>query len=76
MAQLTVVRCRCQSDAVEVLIRAISPEVTLNGVHLQVAEARSNLVLNVNALVVAHRHGVATAVSCNSGPSTNDAVAT
>ncbi len=75
MAQLAVISSRSQANAVEVLIRAVSPEVTLNGVHLQVAEARSNLILDVNALVIADRRSVSTAVRCNCSPRTDDAVA-
>ena len=76
MAHLTVISNRSQPDAIEVLVRAVSPEVALDGVNLEVAEAWSNLILNVNALIVTNGHGVATAIGSNSRPRTDDAVAT
>ena len=76
MAHLTVISNRSQPNAVEVLVRAVSPEVTLDRVNLEVAEAWCDLILNINALVVTHCHGVTTAIGSNGRPRTDDAVAT
>ena len=78
MAQLTIVGGRGQSKTVEVVIVAgtLNPKVTLDGVDHIVEEAWCNLVLDVNALVVAHCIGIAAAVRGDGRPCADDAVAT
>ena len=78
VAQLAVVRGRGQTDAVQVIVVASTgnPEVTLDCIHLVVSEARGNLILDVNALVVAGSECVSAAVRRHGRPCADDAVAT